>query len=72
MTQREGKNRKIDRQVPQALDQDRRCFFNDAQLRFRIFLRKGRRVARHQVGRNGRDNAYGYAAANVRALIGYA
>ena len=72
VTQREGENREVDRQIPQAFDQDRRRFFNDAQLRLRILLRKCRGVARHQVGRNGRDSAYGYAAANVGALIGYA
>ena len=69
VTQREGKNGKIDGEVAQAFDQHRRSFFNDAQLGFRIFLRKGRGIARDQIGRDGGDGADGHAAANIGALI---
>jgi hypothetical protein len=51
------------RQVPQAFDQDRRCFFNNAQRCFRMLSDKGRRIARHQARCGRPDRVHGHAAA---------
>ncbi len=72
VAQRQSEDGQVDGEVAQAFDEYRGGLFDDAELCLRIFFCEGGGVARHEVRRDGGNDAGCYASANVGALVFYA